>query len=68
MCKTREMTTMLTATMDHKRALANTKAVILNHLKVHMKVETERITKTVKVAMSTDKEATIKCQMTSSKK
>ena len=68
MCKTREMMTTLTAAMDHKRVLANTKVAILNQ-QVHMKVVTVRTTKTTKVeTTSMDKEATIKCLMTSNKK
>ena len=67
MCKTREMKTVLMATMDHKRALANTKVAIPNH-QADMKVVMARPTITTKVEIPTDKEATIKAKMTTDKK
>lgn len=68
MLKTREMMTMLVTTMDHIKAVTNTKAAILN-LSMHMKVVTVKtmITITSQV-MQTDKEQAIKCQMMSRQK
>ena len=64
MCKTREMKTVLTATVHRKRAPANTKVVIQSLKVLPMKVVTVRPTTTTKVAMPM---ATIKARTTDKK-
>ena len=68
MVKTREMMTMLVTTMDHIKAVTNSKAAILN-LSMHMKVVMARtMTTTTSQVMLTDKAQAIKCQMMSRQK
>ena len=69
MCKTREMKTVSTATMAHKKALANTKVAIPSLKVVHTKVVKEKpATTTTKVEIPMDKVATIKARTTDNKK
>jgi hypothetical protein len=68
MCKTREMKTASTATMAHKKALANTRVAIPSLKVMHTKVVKEKpATTTTKVEIPMEV-ATIKARTTDNKK